>query len=58
MTITCTRAFRLPTVSAHSAPSGMAPERFRMFVHSHWDYISVVHYLGVKPWFCTRELLH
>ena len=34
----------------------MAPDRFRMFVDAHIDDISVVHYLGVKPWMCTRRL--
>jgi hypothetical protein len=32
----------------------MAPDRFRMFVNAHIHDIAVVHYLGVKPWMCTR----
>ena len=32
----------------------MAPDRFRMFLSVHMQDISVVHYLGVKPWMCTR----
>jgi hypothetical protein len=32
----------------------MAPDRFRMFLNAHMNDISVVHYLGVKPWMCTR----
>ena len=46
-----------PYCNAHFPLSGMAPARFRMFVASHMSDISVVHYLGVKPWMCTRALL-
>jgi hypothetical protein len=31
----------------------MAPDRFRMFLKAHMRDISVIHYLGVKPWMCT-----
>jgi lipopolysaccharide biosynthesis glycosyltransferase len=46
--------FSPPQPHAISCISGMAPARFRMFVDAHLNDISVVHYLGVKPWMCTR----
>ena len=34
----------------------MSPTRFDIYVEDYLDTVKVVHYLGVKPWLCSRDL--
>ena len=34
---------------------GLTPSRFELYVSAHIQDVRIVHYMGHKPWFCSRQ---